>query len=302
MLPSKYPPERGVCNILDGLIVDSCQSFGHLFLALRVAFPENGHPVCLRGTAAMYIRDGVGAFKGKLFGQPVHPDAVLDRDRVYTLHVFLEQFTYLRVGKISVRGQIRDITAAGVNHQPYGLGKFFAFVNFGGVGENRVYEVVAGGLFLAFIGRGETATIERLGPVDHVDDLLFEVTGLDRSVVVHHSEGCPDHTVYFTGLAAAVALPVERGEFYDHISGKFGLSAQEDAIPGDEYVIEDEGRAVFGIVYVTDITAFEFTHIEGGSADNVYQPLCIGRDGEGDRVVCIRLGHCPCGENYYLVG
>ena len=67
MRPPSKPSERGH-NVHDGLIFDAGKSFGHLFLACRVAFPEDGYPVRLRGTSAMDIRNGIGAFEGQFFG------------------------------------------------------------------------------------------------------------------------------------------------------------------------------------------------------------------------------------------
>jgi hypothetical protein len=66
-----------------------------------------------------------------------------------------------------------------------------------------------------------------------------------------------------------MALAMEGRELDHHFLGELGLTAHENPFPWYKNIIEDEGRAVLGIVRITDVTTIEFAHVEGRSSHYV---------------------------------
>ena len=94
--------------------------------------------------------------------------------------------------------------------------------------------------------------------MDHVDHLLLMVGHLGCTIVFHHDEGGATHGVNFSGFAAAVGLAVKGGETADHFSRKFGFSEHEDALPGNEDLVEDKGWAVLAVANIAAVGLLRF--------------------------------------------
>ncbi len=205
--------------------------------------------------------------------------------------------------EIPVGRQVSYKAAARIDHEPRRLCHLFALMDLRRIGEDRVDEVGSGRLFLSFVGRSEATCIERFSPVDHVDYLLFQVTGLGSAVVIHQGECAADHAIDLAGLASAVALPVEGGKFHDHLLGKLSLTAHEDPLPGHEDVVEDQRRAILGVIErIADIAPSSSRISTSRPADHMDQSLRIRRNGKGNGVVRIPLAHGARGEHDDLVG
>jgi hypothetical protein len=204
--------------------------------------------------------------------QTEHLYAIFHGDRVYSLEIFLQDSPISGFEKSLSEGRsatkppaqsIMSLVASAIS---------FAFMNFGGIGENRVDEIGAGRLLFSFVRRCNAAAVQRLRPVDHIDDFLFQMAHLRGAVVVHHGEGCAGHTVDLAGLAAAVALTVERRELDNHVHREFGLATHENPVPGYEHIVENQGRAVLGVKDIPAVAAVNFPRVETGSANDMDQP------------------------------
>ena len=203
--------------------------------------------------------------------------------------------------EIPVRRQIRYKTAGDVDHQTRRLGHLLPLVNLGGVGQNRVDEVGAGRHRLSLIRGGQTATVQGLGAVDHVDHLFLVMADLLRAVVRHHRQGRPDHAVDLAGLAPAVALAVEGGEVGHQVGGKFYLTTEKDPVPGDKNVIKNDRRGVFGIAPVAAVAAVLFPRVQTRPADHVNHARRVAWDGEGHREFLLTLSQRARRQNNDLV-
>ena len=91
----------------------------------------------------------------------------------------------------------------------------------------------------------------------------------------------------FAGFAPAVALAVVGREFNHHIDGKFSLTAHEDPLPGDKYIIEYNRWAVFRVTDVADITAIDFPVVQTGTTDHMDQARGVIGYGKGHGIILI---------------
>ena len=116
---------------------------------------------------------------------------------------------------------------------------------------------------------------------------------LGRPVVIHHHQGRAGHGVDLSRLAAAMGLPVKGGEPADHLPREFHLPEHEDPLPGNEDLVEDEGRAVFAVADISAIDAFDFPGVHRISSHDVDEPFRIGRNGKGHGIILVAFSHGP---------
>ena len=152
-------------------------------------------------------------------------------------------------------------------------------------------------------GAGDAAGVQRLVQVGHLDELILDVAGLGRAVVVGGHGGRPDEHVAHANLAPAVALAVVAGEPLHQHAGKLRLPVEEDPVVGHEHIVEDgQGlhAAELAVAHV-HLAALQLPGVAGLAADDHGDAWGVHGYGEGDGVVLILRLHGLGGHDDDLV-
>jgi len=153
-------------------------------------------------------------------------------------------------------------------------------------------------------GAGNAAGKERFVQMRHFDELVLDMGGLIRAIVIRRQRRRADEDVAHADLAAAVALAMVAGKPLDQHAAEFILAAHQDVFPGNENVVEDHQGFMAAKPGVADVNgaAFQFPRVAGLAAVNVEDALFIRRADEGYGIVRVVFGHGDGGHDQNPVG
>ena len=156
---------------------------------------------------------------------------------------------------------------------------------------------------MALGGAGDAAAVQRLVEMGHLDELVLDVAGLGSAVVVGGHGGRADQHVAHAHLTAAVALAVITGEALHQHAGELRLAVEEDAVIGNEHVVEHRQglhTAELGVAHV-HLGVFQLAGIAALTAHDQEQAGSVQRDGEGNGIVLVLGAHGDGGHHDDLV-
>ena len=95
-----------------------------------------------------------------------------------------------------------------------------------------------------------------------------------------------------------------KGEKEGQATGCGDILVEEDPLPGDEDILQDDQCFMPSEVIVAhiDVSALKFARVAGLSAVNEDHAWTVGRYGARDRIVLLSLAHPECGHDQHLVG
>ena len=113
------------------------------------------------------------------------------------------------------------------------------------VGDHRVGVDQVRAFFLDAVFHGGLAQrLDGFGVHDQPGQLFPNMGGLVDAVVLGHQAGGAGEELQLHGLVGLGAEAVEVGEHVGHLAGEFPFPLEEDALVGDEDVIENDGGVV----------------------------------------------------------
>ena len=138
----------------------------------------------------------------------------------------------------------------------------------------------------------------------HLGYLVPDVAGAGDPLVVGHQPGGADEDVPHPHLAPAVTLPVERREPLNHLAALVVFAGQENALVGDEDVVEDNQRLLAPVARVAHVqgAVLQLAGIRGLAPKDEGDAGSRRRYREGDRELAFVLSHRGGGHDQYLVG
>ncbi len=226
------------------------------------------------------------------------------RNALHTRQEFLHILADFGASQVLVEGKGRHDPAGDIMGQPRDLIDVPGNVVLGAIGQERIGIESAAFCFRSHGGAGHRAGIDRFGQVHHLDELVLDVGGIRRSLILGGQGRGADDDIGHAALASSVILPVQCGKPLDEHAAEFDLAAHEDPLPRDENIFEDnEGFAAHNSEFlVSGINAvFELSFFIGLAPENEGDPF--GRQGNRrrDGIGLIAFGHILGGHDENLM-
>ena len=201
---------------------------------------------------------------GHVLDQAQQTHTVLGRNGSNALEVLLDVRLELRVAVISLGRLGYHQAACQILCQTSNLVREAGNVLLADVSQQQVDQVVACLGLGALRGASDTAAVQGLVQVGHLDQLVLNVGSLGGASHLASQSGSADQNVAYADLAAAVRLTVIACEtLYDH-AGKLNFAVEEDAVVRNEYAVEDNENFVAAVYLVAnvDVVVLDDTEIE----------------------------------------
>ena len=265
-------------------------SLRNFFLALQIGLAPDHDPLGLGRTGAVHglraVADGCRS-QGDVLDQPQDAHPVLRGHGSDPFQIFLNIGAGPFVAQVFLRGHGDHDSPGDILGEAGDLVGKPGHILLADVGQEHVDFAGAGFRLVPLGGAGQPAGVKRFVQMDHLGDLVDDMRGFGRPVIIRGEGGGADQDVADPHLAPSIALAVEAGKPLHQKADEIGFPAKEDPFPGDEDVFENGQDFVAAEVVVAHIdrASLELARVARLPAADEKQAGRIGGDGAADGII-----------------